>query len=84
MGGAKRRAEKTTQKKRQKREERMNREDAKDTKEEERRKRHLGEQVEQLAYRAIGAAIDIKRIILSFQPFFLLFLLRALRVFAVR
>jgi hypothetical protein len=62
----------------------MNREDAKDTKEEERRKRHLGEQVEQLAYRAIGAAIDIKRIILSFQPFFLLFLLRALRVFAVR
>jgi hypothetical protein len=36
----------------------MNREDAKDTKEQERRMRELGEQLEQLAYRAIGAAID--------------------------
>ena len=37
----------------------MNREDAKDAKEEERRIRQLGEQVEQLAYRAIGAAIEV-------------------------
>ena len=43
----------------------MNREDAKDTKEEERRMRQLGEQVEQLGYRFIEAAIDITRILLS-------------------
>ncbi|MBE9120748.1 GxxExxY protein [Tychonema sp. LEGE 07199] len=41
----------------------MNREDAKDTKEEERRMRELGEQVEQLAYRAIGAAIEVHRLL---------------------
>ena len=40
----------------------MNREDAKDTKEEEKRMRQLGEQVEQLAYRAIGAAIEVHRL----------------------
>ncbi len=44
------------------REEGMNREDAKDTKEEEKRMRQLGEQVEQLAYRAIGAAIEVHRL----------------------
>jgi hypothetical protein len=38
----------------------MNREDAKNAKE-ERRMRELGEQVEQLAYRAIGAAIEVHR-----------------------
>ena len=41
----------------------MNREDAKDAKEEERRMRQLGEQVEQLAYRAIGAAIEVHRLL---------------------
>jgi GxxExxY protein len=41
----------------------MNREDAKNAKEEERRMRELGEQVEQLAYRAIGAAIEVHRIL---------------------
>ncbi|XZO01522.1 MAG: GxxExxY protein [Microcoleus sp.] len=40
----------------------MNHEDAKDAKEEERRIRQLGEQVEQLAYRAIGAAIEVHRL----------------------
>jgi GxxExxY protein len=45
------------------REEGMNREDAKDAKEEERRMRQLGEQVEQLAYRAIGAAIEVHRLL---------------------
>ncbi len=38
----------------------MNHEDAK---EEERRMRQLGEQVEQLAYRAIGAAIEVHRLL---------------------
>ena len=41
----------------------MNREDAKDAKEEERRMRQLGEQLEQLAYRAIGAAIEVHRLL---------------------
>ncbi|MEG3839140.1 GxxExxY protein [Microcoleus sp. herbarium14] len=41
----------------------MNREDAHDAKEEERRMRQLGEQVEQLAYRAIGAAIEVHRLL---------------------
>ena len=41
----------------------MNREDAKDAKEEERRMRQLGEQVEQLAYRVIGAAIEVHRLL---------------------
>jgi len=41
----------------------MNREDAKNAKEEERRMRQLGEQVEQLAYRAIGAAIEVHRLL---------------------
>ncbi|MEG3847435.1 GxxExxY protein [Microcoleus sp. herbarium19] len=41
----------------------MNREDAKDAKEEERRMRQLGEEVEQLAYRAIGAAIEVHRLL---------------------
>ena len=45
------------------REEGMNREDAKDAKEEERRMRQLGEQLEQLAYRAIGAAIEVHRLL---------------------
>jgi len=45
------------------REERMNREDAKNAKEEERRMRQLGEQVEELAYRAIGAAIEVHRLL---------------------
>lgn len=45
------------------REEGMNREDAKDMKEEERRMRQLGEQVEQLAYRVIGAAIEVHRLL---------------------
>jgi GxxExxY protein len=40
-------------------EEEMNREDAKYTKEEERRMRQLSEEVEQLAYRVIGAAIEV-------------------------
>lgn len=42
------------------REEGMNREDAK---EEERRMRQLGEQVEPLAYRTIGAAIEVHRLL---------------------
>ncbi|MFM9267362.1 GxxExxY protein [Tychonema sp. BBK16] len=46
----------------------MNREDAKDTKQEERRMRQLGEEVEQLAYRAIGAAIEVHRLL---EPGFL-------------
>ncbi len=37
--------------------------DAKDAKEEERRTRQLGEQLEQLAYRAIGAAIEVHRLL---------------------
>ena len=41
----------------------MNREDAKNAKEEERRMRQLGEQVEQLAYRVIGAAIEVHRLL---------------------
>ena len=41
----------------------MNREDANDAKEEERRMRQLGEEVEQLAYRAIGAAIEVHRLL---------------------
>ncbi len=41
----------------------MNREDAKDAKEEERRIRQLDEQIEQLAYRAIGAAIEVHRLL---------------------
>jgi len=41
----------------------MNREGAKDAKEEERRMRQLGEQVEQLAYRVIGAAIEVHRLL---------------------
>jgi GxxExxY protein len=41
----------------------MNREDAHDAKEEERRMRQLGEQVEQLAYRTIGAAIEVHRLL---------------------
>ncbi len=41
----------------------MNREDAHDAKEEERRMRQLGEEVEQLAYRAIGAAIEVHRLL---------------------
>jgi hypothetical protein len=45
------------------REEGMNREDAKNAKEEERRMRQLGEQVEQLAYRVIGAAIEVHRLL---------------------
>lgn len=44
-------------------EEGMNHEDAKNAKEEERRMRQLGEQVEQLAYRAIGAAIEVHRLL---------------------
>jgi len=37
--------------------------DAKDAKEEERRMRQFGEQVEQLAYRVIGAAIEVHRLL---------------------
>jgi len=41
----------------------MNREDAKDAKEEERRMRQLGEPLEHLAYRVIGAAIEVHRLL---------------------
>jgi GxxExxY protein len=41
----------------------MNREDAKDTKEEERRMKQLEEEVERLAYRVIGAAIEAHRVL---------------------
>ncbi|GET37264.1 GxxExxY protein [Microseira wollei] len=41
----------------------MNREDAKSAKEEERRMRQLSEEVEQLAYRVIGAAIEVHRVL---------------------
>ena len=37
--------------------------DAKNAKEEERRMRQLGEQLEQLAYRVIGAAIEVHRLL---------------------
>lgn len=37
--------------------------DAYDAKEEERRMRQLGQQLEQLAYRAIGAAIEVHRLL---------------------
>ena len=45
------------------REEGMNREGAKNAKEEERRMRQLGQQVEQLAYRVIGATIEMDRLL---------------------
>ncbi|MEC4817191.1 MAG: GxxExxY protein [Scytonema sp. PMC 1069.18] len=41
----------------------MNREDAKYAKEEERRMKQLGEEVEQLAYGVIGAAIEVHRLL---------------------
>jgi GxxExxY protein len=41
----------------------MNHEDTKGAKEEERRMKHLGDEVERLAYKVIGAAIEVHRVL---------------------